>query len=188
VPVIWSHEWQTPDAHIGVAYAKDIVETDRGLLVKNGQLDIDDNPLARRIRKLMSRRSVKEFSFGYSVAPGGDRRASDGANEIIEINLVEIGPTLKGANPATELQSVKSLTAPSIGDTQASDYASVRDRARDEFYALLTHDSGEAGTLEKRLDKRVARAEMRQLRRECDRLRLEEALGWDTALIRRAGL
>jgi hypothetical protein len=24
VPVIWSHDWNTPDAHIGVAYAKDM--------------------------------------------------------------------------------------------------------------------------------------------------------------------
>jgi hypothetical protein len=68
---------------------------------------------------------------------------------------------------------------------RATDYASVRDRARDEIYALLAHDSGEAGTLEERLDRRVARAEMRQLRRQCDRIRLEEALGFDEALISR---
>jgi hypothetical protein len=31
----------------------------------------------------------------------------------------------------------------------------------------------------------VARAEMRQLGRQCDRMRLEESLGWDTDLINR---
>ena len=108
VPVIWSHEWGTPDSHIGVAYAKDMQQTARGLLVK-GQLDIDDNPVASRVHKLMQRRSVKEFSFGYSVPAGGQRKASDGANELIEIDLFEIGPTLKGMNPATELHSVKGI-------------------------------------------------------------------------------
>ena len=107
VPVIWSHDWNTPDAHIGVAYAKDMKQTHRGLLVK-GRLDVDDNPIARRVHKLMSRRSLKEFSFGYSVPSGGQRKADDGANELIEIDLYEVGPTLKGMNPATELHSVKS--------------------------------------------------------------------------------
>ena len=106
VPVIWSHDWGTPDAHIGVAYAKDMQQTHRGLLVK-GQLDVDDNPIAQRVHKLMQRRSLKEFSFGYSVPSGGARKAEDGANELIEIDLYEIGPTLKGMNPATELHSVK---------------------------------------------------------------------------------
>ena len=68
VPVIWSHEWKMPDAHIGVADPHDVVETDRGLLVR-GQLDIDDNDIARHVHKLMGRRSLKEFSFGYSVPP-----------------------------------------------------------------------------------------------------------------------
>jgi HK97 family phage prohead protease len=186
VPVIWSHDWGQPDSHIGVAYAKDMVETDRGLLVKRGQLDIDDNPVAARVHKLMARRSVKEFSFGYSVAPGGERKASDGANELLELDLVEIGPTLKGLNPATELRSVKASTPPPVGDTQPTDdHAALKAKFRDEMYALLTHDSREAGTLEERLDKRVARAEMRQLGRQCDRMRLEESLGWDTDLINR---
>ena len=113
VPVIWSHDWNTPDAHIGVAYAKDMKQTHRGLLVK-GRLDVDDNPTARRAHKLMSRRSLKEFSFGYSVPSGGQRKADDGANELIELDLYEIGPTLKGMNPATELHAVKS-TMPRVG-------------------------------------------------------------------------
>jgi hypothetical protein len=78
------------------------------------------------------------------------------------------------------LRSVKSLTQTTIDDD-----AAIRNRACDETYALLTHDSGEAGTLEERLDKRVARAEMRQLRRQCDRIRLEESLGWAQDLIDR---
>jgi HK97 family phage prohead protease len=181
VPVIWSHEWQTPDAHIGVAYAKDMKQTARGLLVK-GHLDIDDNPVARRVHKLMQRRSLKEFSFGYDIPPGGRRKASDGANELIEIDLHEVGPTLKGMNPDTELREVKGLTQ------ATDDSAALRAKFRDEMYALLTHDSGEAGTLEERFDREQARKQQRELRRQCDRIRLEEALGWDSDLIARAGI
>ena len=187
VPVIWSHEWGTPDSHIGVTYAKDMKQTARGLHVK-GQLDIDDNPVASRVHKLMQRRSVKEFSFGYSVPPGGQRKASDGANELIEIDLHEIGPTLKGLNPATELHSVKGIAQ----TTQTTDHDALKARFRAEMYALLTdggHEPGtlEAGTLEERFDREQARRHQRELRRQCDRIRLEEALGWDADLIKRLG-
>ena len=152
--------------------------TPRGHLA-HGQLDIDDNPVARRVHKLTQRRSVKEFSFGYSVPPGGQRKASDGANELIEIDLYEIGPTLKGMNPATELRGVKALTEADEG------YAALRTKARDDMYALLTRDDPEAGTLEDRFDREQARRHQRELRRQCDRIRLEEALGWDADLINR---
>ena len=105
IPVIFNHDWASPHAHIGVVEKAE--ETDRGLWVK-GRLDIADNDVARQVHRLMQRRSLKEFSFGYSVPKGGERRAKDGANELLEIELAEVGPTLKGMNPATELQAVKS--------------------------------------------------------------------------------
>jgi HK97 family phage prohead protease len=105
IPVILSHQWNDVMAHIGVVEAAK--ETGQGLLVK-GRLDIKDNDVARQTHRLMQRRSLKEFSFGYRVPKGGERRAKDGANELLEIDLVEVGPTLKGANSATELHAVKS--------------------------------------------------------------------------------
>lgn len=111
VPIVFNHNWSDPMSHIGFADANDVSETDRGLVVK-GQLDIDENPVARQVHKLLKRRSLREFSIGYTVPAGGEKRASDGANEISELDLIEAGPTLKGANPATELAGVKSaLTA-----------------------------------------------------------------------------
>ena len=59
----------------------------------------------------MKERRLKEFSFGYSIPKGGQQKAKDGANELKEINIFEAGPTLKGANPDTELQAVKSALA-----------------------------------------------------------------------------
>ena len=146
-----SHEWGQPDSQIGVAYAKDMQETDRGLLVKKGQLDINDNPVARRVHKLMARRSVREFSFAYSVAPGGERKASDGANELLELDLGRDRTNPKRTEP---LHGVAQRQVAHADHHRR--HAAIRNGACDETYALLTHDSGEAGTLEERLDKRVA--------------------------------
>jgi HK97 family phage prohead protease len=105
IPVILSHDWQNPWSHIGVIHPGDAKETDRGLWVK-GHLDVKDNEVARQVHRLMSRRSLKEFSFGYKVV--SEKRGKDGANDLSELDLIEVGPTLKGANSATELHAVKS--------------------------------------------------------------------------------
>lgn len=116
IPIILSHQHNDPMAHIGVADPHDVTETTKGLFVK-GQLDIADNEVARQVHKLMMRRSLKEFSFGYTVPKGGEKRAKDGANDVSLINLIEAGPTLKGMNPETELHAVKSaLETKQAGD------------------------------------------------------------------------
>jgi HK97 family phage prohead protease len=118
IPVIFNHDWGTPDAHVGVV--EDAVETTKGLYVK-GRLDVADNPVAKQVHRLMERRSLKEFSFGYSVPKGGEKRAKDGANDLLEIDLAEVGPTLKGMNPATELHAVKSAVIENDLRTQVKD-------------------------------------------------------------------
>ena len=122
IPVILSHNWGDPFHHIGVV--EEAKETDRGLWVK-GRLDVTDNDVARQVHRLMQRRSLKEFSFGYSVPKGGERRAKDGANELIEIDLAEVGPTLKGMNPQTELHAVKSAV---VEQTLQSELREVKTR------------------------------------------------------------
>lgn len=110
IPVILSHQHHDPMAHIGVVYPRDVKQTSRGLVVK-GKLDVEDNEIARQTHKLMLRRSLKEFSFGYIVYPGGQSRGKDGVNNLTDLDLFELGPTLKGANPSTELHAVKSALA-----------------------------------------------------------------------------
>jgi HK97 family phage prohead protease len=108
LPVILSHDWSNPMSHIGVADPKDMVQVSKGLKIK-GKLDVADNPVAAQVYKLMKRRSLKEFSIGYDVPAGGERLSEkDGSNELLTINLIEAGPTLKGMNPNTELLAVKS--------------------------------------------------------------------------------
>ena len=108
IPIILAHQWDDPMAHIGIARPQDVKQVERGLQVK-GKLDVDDNPVAKQVYKLMKRRSLKEFSIGYDVPAGAEKRARDGANEISQINLAECGPCLKGIDPKTELQAVKSV-------------------------------------------------------------------------------
>lgn len=102
IPVIFSHQWDNLDAHIGqVATAE---ETDAGLKVK-GQLDMED-PFASKVFKLMDRGTLTEFSFAYDVV---EEKVQNGANELLKLDLIEVGPTLKGMNPETELLAVKAL-------------------------------------------------------------------------------
>lgn len=121
IPVIFNHDWADANAHIGIANPSDVVETDQGLVVK-AHLDVADNPVAKQVHRLLKRRSIKEFSFGYSTPKDGEKRAKDGANELSEIDLFEVGPTLKGMNPATELHAVKSA----LGVAEPADEATLR--------------------------------------------------------------
>lgn len=101
IPVIWSHKWDDPHMHIGaVTEASEVAD---GLLVK-GALDLDA-PVAAQVYRLLKERRVKEFSFAYDVVR--EKRAPDGANELLELKVIEVGPTLKGANPTTQLLDVK---------------------------------------------------------------------------------
>ena len=61
----------------------------------------------------------------------------------------------------------------------------MRREARDHFSALLRHggaiapDTSRAAEPAESLESQLDRAETRRLRRECDRIRLEESLGLD---------
>lgn len=98
IPVIFSHTWGDVFSIIGYANAADVVEDETGLLVK-AFLDVAENPTAAQVWRLMDRRIVKEASFAYDVVR--EKKSADGANELLELDLIEVGPTLKGANPAT---------------------------------------------------------------------------------------
>lgn len=121
IPIIFSHQWDDLDAHVGeVIDAEEWLPGDSrlpaelrangGLYVK-GRLDMEED-FAARLWKKLNKRTIKEFSFAYDVMPDGQARdKSDGANNLTELDLIEVGPTLKGMNPATELLDVKSLEA-----------------------------------------------------------------------------
>lgn len=108
IPVIWQHDWQNPDAHIGSVLA--IKETDVGLLYK-AELDIED-AFAGKVYRLMKARRVTQQSFGFDVVDGG-MITEDGQDfyEIRKLDLFEVGPCLVGVNRATNLLDIKSGSA-----------------------------------------------------------------------------
>jgi HK97 family phage prohead protease len=103
IPVVWSHAWDDVYAHIGAVL--DAEERPAGLWVK-ARLDLDQH-VAAQVFRLLAERRVREFSFAYDVLR--EKSAAGGANELLELDLIEVGPTLKGVNPATQLLATKSL-------------------------------------------------------------------------------
>jgi len=102
LPVIWSHEWDNPSAHIGFVNPADMKETDQGLEVKM-QFDLD-RPFAEQVFHLQKTRRVTQFSFGYYVTDSEVvKEGPDTIRNIKAVDLFEVGPTLLGMNPATQL-------------------------------------------------------------------------------------
>jgi HK97 family phage prohead protease len=107
IPMIWSHDWSNPMSHIGEWDASKAVETDEGLEL-TGKVHINEgNPVADQAFRLMEKRLVREFSFAYDVLD--EQKAADGANELLDLTLIEAGPTLKGANSETRLVAAKAM-------------------------------------------------------------------------------
>ena len=105
IPVIWSHQWGDIDSHIG--WVTKAVETAEGLVI-DGQFDMDE-PRARKAHKLIKGGRVTQWSFAYNVIEG--RWAEhDGKSvyELGQLDLLEVGPTLIGANSATRTLAAKS--------------------------------------------------------------------------------
>lgn len=123
IPVIFSHQWDDLYAHVGEvdpANVKELLPGDSelppelaelgGLLIKGAQMDLEApgeaGAFASNLWTKLSRRSIKEFSFAYDIPPGGARAAKD-ATDLVKVGLIEVGPTLKGMNPATALLNAK---------------------------------------------------------------------------------
>jgi hypothetical protein len=96
IPVVWSHDHKNPDSFIGSVDPADVQETDKGLVVA-GKLDIDSNPKAAKVFDLLRTGKINGWSFGFKT--NKSRRAADGAREVFDLDLFEVGPLLAGANP-----------------------------------------------------------------------------------------
>lgn len=114
VPVIFSHRWDDVAAHIGeVVDAREDPPGSSNLpaeireyggLWTKFSLDVaepDTVSYARRVSGLLERRRIREFSFAYDVLD--EERLDDGSYALRKGTLIEVGPTLKGANPLTHL-------------------------------------------------------------------------------------
>lgn len=123
IPVIFSHQWDDLYAHVGEVdpnNVKELLPGDAelppelaelgGLLIKNAKMDLEApgeaGAFASTLWGKLKRRAIKEFSFAYDIPPGGARPTKD-AMDLVKVGLIEVGPTLKGMNPATALLNAK---------------------------------------------------------------------------------
>lgn len=139
IPVLWSHMSHDPDYHIGEVLEAE--ERDEGLWVK-ARIDLDA-PKAAQVYKLLKGRRVTQFSFAYDVLDGGPAKSKDDedgeggeeAFELRKLRLYEVGPTLIGANQATELLDVKSADVPlvrvAVEGTSGKDTEAIRKAVAD---------------------------------------------------------
>jgi HK97 family phage prohead protease len=178
IPLHWAHRGDAENV-IGEVDPHSVREIAEGLYAK-GKLDLEGSEIAREAWRLVKARTVA-LSFGY-LATDTFRR-TDGIQELRELDLYEISLTPAPANPDTRILSFKStdLDEPELEPEPVltREQQRIHDEERDRMYTLLS-DAGPVDPIE-REEKRQAR----ELRRKCDRLRLEAALGFDTDLIQR---
>lgn len=109
IPVIWSHDWSDPFSHVGTVIKA--VETLQGLEVTGQIDDLDTNPTASQVYRLLKGRRVTQFSFAYDVKEGAWVEDEDhrwgGYYELRKLKLHEVGPCLVGVNQETELLAAK---------------------------------------------------------------------------------
>lgn len=103
-PIVWSHMWST----VPIGKTVSAVETDEGLLVK-GQLLVGQHELADQIYANFKAGVPLEFSFSYDIK-SARWVEEDGRDiyELVELDVLEVGPTLIGMNRDTRLAGVKS--------------------------------------------------------------------------------
>lgn len=105
IPCYWSHEMRNPMLNIGVTTAAQ--ETDRGLLVEV-KLDIDHNPNAAYVHRLIREKRVRQMSFAFDVLDGGwGERDGEPVYELRKLRLHEVSVVQIGANQETELLAAK---------------------------------------------------------------------------------
>ncbi|WNM27546.1 HK97 family phage prohead protease [Demequina capsici] len=112
LPVLWSHQFSDVDSILG--YYSEASETDVGLKLK-GHLDMNHQRSAR-VYELMKQGIIVEFSWSGEVLEYEVIEPEDPEDEwawwwagikMLKIDLWEAGPCFKGANPETELLSIK---------------------------------------------------------------------------------
>lgn len=150
IPVIFSHDWQDPFAHIGKADPALAEETDVGLKLV-GSLDVH-KPYAAQVFDLLKERRIREWSFSYDVID--EKMQTDRSNELRVVDLIEAGPTLKGANDQTVTIGVKALldqAAAKAGRTISAKNEAALRQARDIIDGILS-------SLEKQPDQEESKA------------------------------
>ena len=100
--LLWQHKMDEP-----IGYYTKMVEDENGLYLE-GQLLIDDDPLAKRAYAHMKAKSLSGLSIGY-VLNDYDYDAEKGAFILKEIDLWEVSVVTFPANDEARIDNVKSI-------------------------------------------------------------------------------
>jgi HK97 family phage prohead protease len=181
VPLHYNHS-ANPKHIIGWVDPASMREIREGLFVR-GKLDLENSEVARDVWQLVKNNTIS-LSFGYLVNDASKR--ADGIQELREIDLFEVSLTPAPANPDTRVLSFKSTDPdelePEPGPALTAEQDRLREQFSDEMYGLLSAPlASDPEVVLEREEKR----QNRELRRRCDRLQLEAALGFDQDLIER---
>lgn len=157
LPAVWSHQFHNPDMFLGKYFDWD-ESAESGLILK-GRLNLKW-AMAEKVLDLYKEDLVNEFSWSGRVEAydriekgdplfDADKEWMNGAR-IKEVDLWEAGPTFRGANPQTELLSVKQISGMSFtakeGRVLRSEYVDVLKSARDMLEGVITSVEKNADT------------------------------------------
>lgn len=147
VPVIESHAHDDLGKVIGEAHAENMKETKDSFVVAGRMFLRESDPnhdRAREVFDLMKRKLITAWSYAFTVPEGGERIAKDGVREITDLDLIEVGPTLLGANPEARTIALKAaLTEIKAGRRHSDATLRVLTRMRQELDDLLADESDE---------------------------------------------
>jgi len=144
IPILFSHEWDNLDAHIGwVLQARELGPGDKELpasladlggLYVQGQIDLEED-FAARVWKRLQQRRIKQFSFAYDVIDSTPVKESEKVTpshyqDLVELDLLEVGPCLVGMNPATQLLGTKAAFPGHSTETSDADWDGPANAAR----------------------------------------------------------
>lgn len=150
-PVLWEHVSTDPRMQIG--QIKSAEETDEGLKV-HVALDLDTET-GRAAYKAVKSRRVKSLSIGYGIVRA--TKAADGAQELAELDLVEVSLVARPANTEATITASKAGTPALVkarkaaaeldDDTDEPDPADPDLSLGEQFVALLDRAKKEAQAL-----------------------------------------
>ncbi len=138
IPILYGHNESDPDYNIG--YVTEAVEDDHGLRV-TGQLDIDTNPRAMQVYRLLKGHRLNQMSFGYEVIDQGPADSMAGqCNELRAVKLLEVSIVPRGANPDTSIEGVKQAPAETYTpNTSGMTSEQVKAAYAEQFQRNTTH-------------------------------------------------
>lgn len=132
IPILYGHDESDPNKNIG--YVIEALEDEHGLKIL-GQLDIDENPEAKQVWRLLKGHRLTQMSFGYTVSDEAIVETPDGpANELRSINLYEVSIVPRGANADTSIEAVKSASEKIVPSIAMPNTSAVELSATEEIY------------------------------------------------------